>query len=158
MAARLFLDGEDVAFLPELLYRMVGIARRRLGRGDDFDPLAVMARKQDEMSPRAQYIGVGVSSLETPALSWTEIQQNAFGPLDIPGRGVAVLTDGTRLLLGRGDRSHGPTHVRYSHQLDLTPGIPSSRSTWLPVGDDPISAEYRLQELHRAVLHGQRRL
>src|SRR5439155_889309 len=49
MAARLFLDGEDVAFLPELLYKMVGIGRRRLARGDDFDPLTSMARRQDEL-------------------------------------------------------------------------------------------------------------
>src|SRR2546430_8488577 len=109
-AARLFLDGEDVAFLPELLYKMVGIGRRRLARGDDFDPLTSMARKQDEMSSRAQYVGVGVSSLETPTLSWVEIQQNAFGPLDIPGRGMAVLTDGTRPGLGRGGRAHRPAH------------------------------------------------
>jgi hypothetical protein len=158
MAARLFLDGEDVSFLPELLYKMVGIGRRRLARGDDFDPLAVMARRQDEMSSRAQYIGVGISSLETPTLSWAEIQQNAFGPLDIPGRGVAVLTDGTRLLLERGDRSHGPTHVRSSHQLDLVPGIPSRRWTWLRDTVEPNSAEYWLQELHQAVLEGQRRM
>jgi hypothetical protein len=157
-AARLFLDGEDVAFLPELLYKMVGIGRRRLSRGDDFDPLTTMARRQDDMSPRAQYVGVGVSSLETPTMSWTEIQQNAFGPLDIPGRGLAVLTDGTRLVLERGDRSHGPTHVRSSHQLDLVPGIPSRRWTWLRDQVEPNSAEYWLQELHQAVLEGQRRM
>jgi hypothetical protein len=157
-AARLFLDGDDVAFLPELLYKMVGIGRRRLARGDDFDPLTSMARKQDEMSSRAQYVGVGVSSLETPAISWIEIQQNAFGPLDIPGRGLAVLTDGTRLVLERGDRSHGPTHVRSSHQLDLVPGIPSRRWTWLRDPVEPNSAEYWLQELHQAVLEGQRRM
>ena len=158
MAARLFLDGEDVAFLPELLYKMVGIGRRRLARGDDFDPLTSMARKQDEMSPRAQYVGVGVSSLETPQVSWAEIQQNAFGPLDIPGRGLAILTDTTRLVLERGDRSHGPTHVRSSHQLDLVPGIPSRRWTWLRDPVEPNSAEYWLQELHQTVLEGQRRM
>jgi hypothetical protein len=158
MAARLFLDGEDVAFLPELLYKMVGIGRRRLARGEDFDPLTSMARAQDEISPRAQYIGVGVSSLETPAMSWAEIQENAFGPLDIPGRGMAILTDGTRLVLERGDRSHGPTHVRSSHQLDLVPGIPSRRWTWLRDTVEPNSAEYWLQELHQAVLEGQRRM
>jgi hypothetical protein len=157
-AARLFLDGEDVAFLPELLYKMVGIGRRRLARGEDFDPLATMARKQDEMSSQAQYVGVGVSSLETPTLSWTEIQENAFGPLDIPGRGLAVLTDGTRLVLERGDRSHGPVHVRSSHQLDLVPGIPSRRWTWLRDSVEPNSAEYWLHELHQAVLEGQRRM
>jgi hypothetical protein len=157
-AARLFLDGEDVSFLPELLYKMVGIGRRRLARGDDFDPLTSMARKQDEMSPRAQYVGVGVSSLETSEVSWEEIQQNAFGPLDIPGRGLAVLTDGTRLVLERGDRSHGPTHVRSSHQLDLVPGIPSRRWTWLRDPVEQNSAEYWLHELHQTVLEGQRRM
>ena len=157
-AARLFLDGEDVAFLPELLYKMVGIGRRRLSRGEDFDPLTVMARVQDEMSSRAQYLGVGVSSLETPSMSWAEVQRAAFGPLDIPGRGLAVLTDGTRLLLERGDRTHGPTHARSSHQLDVVPGIPSRRWTWLRDSVEPNSAEYWLQELHNAVLEGQRRL
>jgi len=158
IAARLFLDGEDVSFLPELLYKMVGIGRRRLAQGDDFDPLVTMARKQDEMSTRTQYIGVGVSSLETPTRSWAEIQDSAFGPLDIPGRGLAVLTDGTRLVLERGDRSHGPTHVRSSHQLDLVPGIPSRRWTWLRDPVEPNGTEYWLHELHQAVLEGQRRM
>ncbi len=157
-AARLFLDGEDVAFLPELLYKMVGIGRRRLARGDDFDPLTTMARRQDEMSSRAQYIGVGVSSLETPNMGWAEVQQKAFGPLDIPGRGLALLTDGTRLVLERGDHAHGPMHVRSSHQLDLVPGIPSRRWTWLRDQVEPNSAEYWLHELHQTVLEGQRRM
>src|SRR5204863_163007 len=95
-AARLFLDGEDVSFLPELLYKMVGIGRRRLARGDDFDPLTSMARKQDEMSSRAQYVGVGVSSLETATLSWVEIQQNAFGPGGCPGPEYARPVDPAR--------------------------------------------------------------
>jgi hypothetical protein len=157
-AARLFLDGEDVAFLPELIYKMVGIGRRRLARGEDFDPMVVMARQQDEMSTRVQYLGVGVSSLETPTLSWAEIQQAAYGPLDIPGRGLAILTDGTRLVLERGDRSHGPTHVRSSNQIDLVPGIPSRRWSWLRDPIEPNSAEYWLHELHQTVLEGQRRL
>jgi len=157
-AARLFLDGEDVAFLPELLYKMVGIGRRRLARGDDFDPLTAMARRQDEMSSRVQYIGVGVSSLETPSMTWAEVQQKAFGPLDIPGRGVALLTDGTRLVLERGDHAHGPMLVRSSHQLDLVPGIPSRRWTWLRDQVEPNSADYWLHELHQTVLEGQRRM
>ncbi len=156
---RLFLDGEDVRDLSELLGSVIRIASGRLERGEDFDPLACMVDRADTMSSEATYVGVGVSTLDTPDMSWAESQVRATGPLGVPGRCYGLLSDGTRLLVDRAAHMVGPARVHSSRHLDVEPGNPTRRWSWLSDQyEDPEGPEHWLAQLHYAVAEGQRRL
>lgn len=156
-ATRLFPDGDDVAHLPRLLYEMTEIGREYLAEGG-FDPLLCMTDRRDDMSSRAQYIGLGVSSLDTPSGTWQQLQTQATSALDLPGRSFALLVDGTRILLDRGDKYGGSGRIQSSHHLDTAPGLSFRTWFWLQEGDAATNEVWTwLQELHRTVLEGQRR-
>jgi hypothetical protein len=131
-ATRLVNDGADVRNLPRLLYRLSTLVRERyLSAGGGFDPRAYLANRQDRMSAHATYIGIGVSSLDTAAGTWDDIQRAAAGPLDLPGRCFALLTDGTELLLERGGQDvYGQVRILSTRDLNVEPGIASRRWAW----------------------------
>lgn len=161
-ATRMFLDGPEVEHLPRLLYELIGIARGYLQQGS-FDPCTQMTDRQDEMSPWARYVGLGISSLDTPQASWRQTRQQAFGPLDVPGRCYALLTDGTMLLMDRGGQSRfGSFTVRSTHSLDVIPGQPARIWRWAgdltDLDSDPQTKPiwHWLHQLHQFVLSGDR--
>lgn len=131
-ATRLVDDAEDVRELPRLLFRLSTLARERYaGDAGGFDPRVCMTNRYDPMSAGAVYIGVGVSSLDTAAATWAEVQASARGPLDIPGRCFALLTDGTLLLLERGAQDvFGDIRIQSTHDLNLEPGLAARRWSW----------------------------
>jgi hypothetical protein len=101
VAPRLFL-ASDQAGLALLLYEMSGIAKDLLR--DGADPRTHLANWSDDMSAQAEYIGLGVSSLDTPSGTWAEVQNSGeqlVDELEIPGRCYARLIDGTVLLVDR---------------------------------------------------------
>jgi hypothetical protein len=131
-ATRLFLDGPDVADAARLLFELCGIATGYLQRGP-IDPRTQMADRCEPMAPTATFIGVGLSSLDTHTGPWWQVRATAGGPLDIPGRGLAVLADQTRIQVDRRGRDEfSAFHVQATHSLDLVPGQPVLRWRWNP--------------------------
>jgi hypothetical protein len=129
-ATRLFLDSPEASNLPRMLYGVcdVAVGLARTGR---FDPRTDMADRTDPMSPAARFLGVGVSSLDTPAGKWTHIQQRARQPLDVPGRVYIQLTDGTRILCDRlGRDGAGELRIQSTACLEVTFGHPVRPYRW----------------------------
>jgi len=161
LATRLFSDGDDVRDLGWLLHRLAGLARDRNQASGDFDPRDQMADRTDEMSAAAEYIGLAVSTLDTPAGTWDQVRASAAGPLDVAGRCLALLTDGTHIVLDRGGhRSFGAVRIRSSHDLNMVPGNPIRPWSWqrdLPTQDGLAPIWSRMAELHRAIRDGQLR-
>ena len=153
-ATRLFPAGDDVLHLPRLLREMAGIGRAYQAR-PNFDPLRSMMNRYDEVSPQAQYIGVGVSSLDGPDGRWQDVRLHATSALDIPGRSYALLIDGSRIVLDRGARYGGAGRIQSSHPLDAGPGLSFRTWSWLSGSDAGLAEVWgRLAELHDIVLAG----
>jgi hypothetical protein len=131
-ATRLFLDGPDVSDAPRLLYEICGIAAGYAQQGR-IDPRTQMADRCEPMAASATFVGVGLSTLDTHSGSWAQVRGQASGPLDIPGRGLAVLADETRVLIDRRGRDeYSAFHVQATHSLDVVPGQPALRWRWNP--------------------------
>lgn len=103
IAARLFLAADE-SRLPMLLHEMVGVTRDVLNAGGD--PRVDLANWCDDMTPHAAYIGLAVSSLDTPTGRWTQVRKAAHGEMDIPGRCYSKLVDGSQLLIDRLAKQH----------------------------------------------------
>src|SRR5262249_11255682 len=124
-AARLFLaaDGQRLAML---LYEMVPVVRDHLAAGHD--PRTHVFSWHDAMTGRARYVGLGVSSLDTPAASWRQIQQSASSEMDVPGRCYARLIDESMLLVDRLARTDfGMSNVLTSDPIRDVSGVPERR-------------------------------
>lgn len=133
-ATRLVDDGTDVRDLPRLLYRLANLARdRHVSTAGGFDPRTTLTNRHDPMSSHAVYLGIGVSSLDTSMGTWEQAQHTASGPLDLPGRCFALLSDGTMLLVERGAQdAYGEVRIRSTHDLNLSPGISPRKWTLKP--------------------------
>jgi len=161
-ATRLVDDADDTRDASRLLYRLSTLARERyLNAGGEFDPRRHMTNRQDPMPAHATYVGLGLSSLDTAAATWEETRQRASGPLDIPGRCLGLLRDGTHLLLERGAQDvFGEVRVYCTHDLNIELGLPNRRWTWHPdLRSTPGTAEIwrRLDDLHAVTTQGRAR-
>jgi len=159
-ATRMFLDGSDVDNLPRLLYEMRGIGAGFLDAGG-FDPRSQMADRVESMPPDARYIGLGVSSLDTPTGAWREMLQTSDGPLNIPGRCYALLADSSRILCDRrGEREFGAFHISSTHSLDLVHGHPMRAWRFAPhlLHGEPDTKEtwHWLTQLHHLIVEASR--
>ena len=102
---RLFFAGKEADDLPVLLAELTGVAaanvRAAAASGQRWDPRGPdrsMVNGGDmDMDRRAAYIGVGVSTLNTPGRDWYRFAATTDTGYDIPGRGIALLADGTAL-------------------------------------------------------------
>jgi hypothetical protein len=155
-ATRIFLDGEEVQNLPHLLYEL-GVIAEGYGAAGGFDPRSQMATRVEPMSSDAVYIGVGVSTLDTPSGAWAEVVDSGIGPVNIPGRCFAYLSDGGMLLCDRrGQDEYGAFHIVSTHTLDISFGVPHRTWRWghhLPALDDPATRDTWgwLMHLHKLV-------
>jgi hypothetical protein len=162
-ATRMVNDEPGVRDLPRLLYRLAALARDRyLPTPGGFDPATQMTTHQDRSSGVAQYIGLGVSTLDTPAGSWDEVQATAADQRDIPGRCYALLLDHTAILVDRGAarETFGAVAVRSTGDLNVAPGVPDRMWIHHPnVASMPAPADVweRMYELHALTLHQPRR-
>lgn len=160
-ATRLVRDGPDVADAPRLLYELAGIARGYFDAAE-LDPRTQMADRCEPMSDGAFYLGLALSTLDTPTGTWPEVRQRVAGPLDIPGRGLALLSDGTMLLVDRRGRDeYGAFHVQCTHSLDVVPGQPDLMWRWnrdLANLDDPSTLDtwHFMSQLHILVMRAGR--
>jgi hypothetical protein len=127
-ATRLFLAGPEVDDLPRLLQDLATVVARQQPGGAD--PRALADRSED-MTANAFYVGLAVSSLDTPAAPWAYVRQRAAGSIDVPGRCYAVLTDDSMVLMDRGGESQfGHFAVRATDSLDEIPGESMQRWTY----------------------------
>ena len=160
-AARLFLAADEPR-LPMLLYELLDVARELLEAGGD--PRTEMSNWHDEMSTRATYLGVGISSLDTPAATWRQVQHAAGSELDIPGRCYARLIDGTLLLVDRlAKQDFGKVNIWTTHLINDVSGEPQRRWNYGhhladPDLRDPATRNtwHWLDQLHNIILRGSR--
>ena len=158
-ATRMFNDDPTVQDLPRLLHRLTVLARDRYaGTPGGFDPAVQMTGHHDQSSGAATYIGLGVSTLDTPAGGWAQMQQAATGPEDIAGRCLALLTDHTAMVLDRGASrdAFGAVSVHSTTDLNVAPGL--AGRAWIhhrDVSTMPASADVwdRLHELHMVTVN-----
>jgi hypothetical protein len=107
-ARRYFYEGPESADLPALLSDLTTVASTKADTaataGQTWLPGTGMESRRDRLHPEARYVGVAVSTLDMPDLTWAQASRAANSPLELPGRAMALLTDGTALLVVR--RSH----------------------------------------------------
>lgn len=171
-AARWFLGGEDVDDLPIMLGQLAEIAGDILRIGD-LDPRVQMVdpARVDRMTGEARYVGVGVTSLDTPQTLFRDIRDEVDrNPFAVPRRAFAHLVDGTLLMMNRtGDTRAARSSV--SQVGVFTETILSNRSLDITLGraglvwtrlrpadhDHPPGIWSGLGMLHEAVQEGDRR-
>ena len=140
-ATRMFLAGTEAEHLPRLLYDLSHITHTHQ-QHNGFDPRSHLADRIEPMTRHAYYLGLGISTLDTPTTTWQQTQTRASGELDIPGRCYAYLTDTTTLLLDRGgQRDFGTFRIRSNSNLRV-----NGESTWpwtldLDLHHDPATAD-----------------
>jgi hypothetical protein len=148
--------GTDETRLAHLLHDMTTVITAHLAAGNDLRTHA--ANWTDSMTPQAFYLGLAVSTLDTPDLTWEQAQQDANSDMDVPGRAYVTLRDSSHLLINRasvndfGDLTiastvppeRTSTHLRrrWYHDSDLT-----DRHREQPVWQ-------QLGILHRLILRG----
>ncbi|HET9516816.1 MAG TPA: hypothetical protein VFO77_03720 [Actinoplanes sp.] len=154
-ATRLFLAGPEVDDLPRLLQDLAAVVGAQAAGG--FDPRTI-ADRAEEMSPSSFYVGLAVSSLDTPAGPWAHQRQRLAGSIDVPGRCYALLTDDTMVLMDRGgEQKFGHFEVRATDSLDEIPGDSMQRWTYdrslRELKDPATSGVWRgMRELHNRIV------
>lgn len=123
---RLVHDEDSVKDPERLIYRLVRLAYERYLPAGEFDPRTTMANAVDPMSEQARFLGIGLSTLDTPTATWESTQKTATGPHEIPGRCYLMLQDGTRIIVDRqDDRQLGQVRVTSTGELNIIRGNPS---------------------------------
>jgi hypothetical protein len=101
-ASRVVPDTPDVRELPTLLFRLARLAKDRyLPTPGGFDPAVHMSVYRDETVSPAEYIGIGVSTLDTTDGLWEQVCGRADDIDDLSGRAFALLADHTAILVDR---------------------------------------------------------
>ncbi len=159
-ATRLFLAGPEVDDLPQLLADLTDVVTRSpRGQLD----CRTLADRAEDMTAGSTYIGLAISSLDTPVGTWAELRQRVAGSIDVPGRCFSYLDDGTMLLMDRGGQSRfGHFEVRSTDSLDEVPGDSLQRWTYdrsLADYADPDTYDIwvRLRGLHESIVAGGHR-
>jgi len=143
--------GHNVRDLALFLAGMVDVAWDRIREGG-YDPRTSMADRADPMPPRAEFVGIAVSSLGDPDTEWSRARNEALNMgglpgLNLPARGLVKLIDGTWITTQRpsGDVQ---MRIRSSEHLDW-PGRATYGWTLAAQGFSPAqgSPEHWLNEL-----------
>jgi hypothetical protein len=101
-ASRVVPDTADVRELPTLLFRLARLARERyVPAPGGFDPAVHMSVYRDETTGHAEYVGVGVSTLDTLDGQWEHARAKAEDTDDLGGRMLMLLADHTAILVDR---------------------------------------------------------
>ncbi|WP_212820335.1 hypothetical protein [Polymorphospora rubra] len=99
IASRLLLAGPEADNLVPLLHRLTTIVTRH---GTGYDPRVAMSNRAERMDPKATWLGLAVTTLDTPARAWAATGEVRTS-LEVPVRGHLRLADGTRLLVDLAD-------------------------------------------------------
>jgi hypothetical protein len=158
-ATRLDHDTPDVRELPELLYRLANLARTEyLPKPGGFDPAVQLSLHQDATSAHAPYVGVGVSTLDTPGTTWEQTTKAAQDHSDVGGRCYALLFDHTALLIDRGPprRVRNELGVHATTDLNYEGGVAPRLWTHHPdvsTMTAPLEVWDQMHTLHQLVYH-----
>lgn len=160
-ATRIFLAEPEADELPRVLRSQIRFVQEESGTDPQWTPLVHMDRAET-MPATAGYFGLGVSTLDTPAGPWAEVQKTASSEKDVPGSVLIMLDDWepVRIRCERpGDRGYGLLTVESTGGLDPD----SSRNTqgqewrWAPDLFGLQTPEWRfLTDLHNAIMEGIR--
>jgi hypothetical protein len=158
-ATRMVNDEASVRDLPRLLHRLTSLARTRyIPTAGGFNPAVHMSNHRDPSSAGAHYIGLAVSSLDTPAGSWDDAQAAATDTDDLAGRGYAILIDHTAILVDRAAHrdGFGTVSVHSTGDLNVMWGV--AGRMWIrhpDVASMPAPADVweRMVELHALTLN-----
>jgi hypothetical protein len=156
-AMRILPAGAESARMPLMLNSMTVVVHKHLDGG--LPPDKTIFSSSDPRTVDARYLATAVSTLDTPAASWDQVQRTAANDMEIPGRCYVHLNDGSELLIARMSQSRlfqstvlstaavsgqQRTAVRHVRQLGNPDYIP---------GDDPVEAEEQLTWQQLAQLH-----
>jgi hypothetical protein len=121
---RMVHDDTDARHLPRLLYRFARLGRDRyVGSDGGFNPGVQLCNRHDASSGLAEYIGIAVSTLDTPGRDWAQTQATAVGAGEVAGRCFVVLGDGTGMLIDRaGEVDGSAVVVAATRPLNSAPG------------------------------------
>ena len=101
-ATRVVPDTHDVRDLPTLLFRLARLAQERyVPAPGGFDPAVHMSVYRDQTTGTAEYIGIGVSTLDTPNRPWERACAAAEDTDDLGARIYILLADCTAILVDR---------------------------------------------------------
>ena len=115
VATRLEKDGAEVADPYEFVTQLHDLALEYVSRGR-FDPRTHLAnRVEPDMSSAASYVGLGVTTLDPDDVE-LHMPEDLYSD-ERPFRGIAVLYDGTRLLV-RWNGGLEPVRTQTTHTLD----------------------------------------
>ena len=127
-ATRLILDGEDAENLPDLLRDLTARARERIAeahaagqRWEPRTPLTGLVLRSEEFGENTPYIGLGISTLDTPELPWRRAKQSVTGAdgLHLRGQGMIYLNDDTAVhLVRRAQMASGQHEITASRRVD----------------------------------------
>jgi hypothetical protein len=127
-ATRLILDGEDAESLPDLLRDLTARAREKISeahakgrRWEARTPLTGLVLRSEEFSENTAYIGLGVSTLDTPEIPWSRARQSVTGAdgLHLRGQGMIYLQDGTAVhIIRRAQMASGQHEIMASRRVD----------------------------------------
>jgi hypothetical protein len=138
-ATRLILDGEDAESLPDLLRDLASRAREKIAeahaqgrRWEPRTPLTGLVLRSEEFTEDTPYIGLGVSTLDTPELLWSRarLRVTAADGLHLRGQGLIYLHDGTAVhVVRRAQMARGQHEITANRRVDSQ--YPSRRDEYL---------------------------
>jgi hypothetical protein len=127
-ATRLILDGEDAESLPDLLrdltaraHEKVAEARAEGQRWEPRTPLTGLVLRSESFDENTAYIGLGVSTLDTPEIPWSRAKQSVTGAdgLHLRGQGMIYLHDGTAVhVVRRAQMASGQHEITANRRVD----------------------------------------
>jgi hypothetical protein len=158
-ATRLFHDDEEQRDVHRLIFRLCRLADERYLPAGRFDPRMVMCNRSDPMSPKAWFLGIGLSTLDAAGSTWGQTQARASGPTQIPGRCMVILSDGSRMLIDReDDRRFGQVRVVSTGDLNVVRDNPNRNWTATTSIVEPAATWDWLLELGKLCDAGQQML
>lgn len=116
VATRLFFDTAHTTDLTVLLRGLVELAGEYAATG--LDLRRQLCNRVEPMGSHARFIGVGVSTVLPVERDARAMSRADSLGLDLPYRGIALLADGTELVLD-GPGGLGPVDVQSTHTLDV---------------------------------------
>lgn len=154
VATRIDQADEHVADLYFMLTQLHALASEYASIGS-FDPRAHLANRVETMSRKARYVGLGVVTLDPGDISAEPEPLNISLPYTDtrPFRGIAVLDDGTRLII-RWSGGVAIPHTLSNRTMDVGPW-PTRMWTWRHAETwDKDESEVARIERAVAALHG----
>jgi hypothetical protein len=141
LAYRTFVAADEER-LPHLLYNLIPHVRDQLAAGLDIRDAQCTAVEQ--MRPDAAYLGVAVSSLDTPVAAWDAVWPDARSELHVPGRSYVWLVDNTVMVVDRFAEDQFGRVMIHSSRYGLratAAGYPVTVAPYLAIPDRQVIAD-----------------